>query len=159
MAETFTAVILGVLQGVNFLLASESDPAIARTISSVIGQEGEQNGMYRMYIDQVPSESPFLTYVPAAFAWSTLKLFVVPGSCPFPLNNVDLPIFSALFVNGGPIAGIKAETQTLKFRPDLKGTKAAANKETKLFITYTSGQQLSISIKGGNVSGTAQLSS
>lgn len=151
LAETFTAVVLGALQGANTIFASEGVIPIVRIISSVIGQEGEQNGLYRLYLDEIPPESPFLTYVPAAFAFSALQLFVVPDSCPFPLSDIDLPIFPPLNVNGFPVAGVKPETQTLKFSADLKGTDAAKNHPKELYITYTSGQQLPISIAAENV--------
>lgn len=120
-------------------------------VSSVIGQEGEQNGFYRVFLDQVPSESPFLTAVPAAFAFSALQLFVVPGSCPYPLSNIDLPIFPGLMVNGGPIAKVEPQDQTLHFQADLAGTDAAKKKQARgLYITYTTGQQLPISVEAQN---------
>ncbi|KAH6890272.1 hypothetical protein B0T10DRAFT_605789 [Thelonectria olida] len=150
LAETFTAVVLGVLQDANVIFATEAQPEITRLISSVIGQEGEQNGLYRLYLNQIPSESPFLTTVPAAFAWSALQLFVVPNSCPQDLKNIALPIFPALSVNGGPIANIKPKDQTLTFKANLKGfrpSKGYLGKTQGLYITYMTGQQLPISVK------------
>ncbi|KAI5460099.1 hypothetical protein BGZ63DRAFT_511980 [Mariannaea sp. PMI_226] len=154
LAETFTAVVLGALQNANVAIGKEGGFPLVRLLSSVIGQEGEQNGYYRNYLNQVPSESPFLTTVPPAFAWSALQLFVVPGSCPFNLNRINLPIFPPLSVNGGPIAKINPTDQTLNFQANLKNSKAAREfigKKDGLFITYTTGQQLPISVKAENV--------
>ncbi|KHN96045.1 late sexual development protein [Metarhizium album ARSEF 1941] len=148
LAETFTAVVLGALQGANVILGQDQQPGPVRIISSVIGQEGEQNGFYRVFLDQVPSESPFLTTVPAPFAWSALQAFVVPGSCPFPLSKIKLPILPPLAVNGGPIASVEPQDQTLSFVADVSGSEAAkacAGREG-LFATYTTGQQLPISV-------------
>ncbi|KAH6989754.1 hypothetical protein BKA56DRAFT_475710 [Ilyonectria sp. MPI-CAGE-AT-0026] len=154
LAETFTAVVLGALQDANVIFSSEGLPEIVRLVSSVIGQEGEQNGFYRIHLGEIPSESPFLTTVPAAFAWSALQLFVVPGSCSYDIKKIPLPIFPSLLVNGGPIAKVAPKDQTLKFEANLKGSKSAKNyygKSENLYITYTTGQQLPISVKAENV--------
>lgn len=119
-------------------------------ITSVIGQEGEQNGYYRIFLEEVPSESPFLTPVPAPFAWSALQLFVVPGSCPFDLAKIPLPIFPPLSVNGGPIAVLDAKDQTLAFKADLTkakdGHKYYNTAGKDLYLTYTSGQSKPVSV-------------
>ncbi|KAM3447886.1 hypothetical protein MY3296_008302 [Beauveria thailandica] len=155
LAETFTAIVLGALQGANIAFAKENLTVPIQLISSVIGQEGEQNGFYRHLIKQVPSESPFLTPVPAPFAFSALQLFVIPGSCPFPLANIDLPILPALAVNGGPVAVIEPRDQRLSFSADLTD---AENSKTNvgsdgsgLWLTYTTGQQKPISVPIANL--------
>ncbi|KAF4964389.1 hypothetical protein FSARC_7688 [Fusarium sarcochroum] len=148
LAETFTAVVLGALQDANVIFAKEGLPEVVRLVSSVIGQEGEQNGFYRVYLNQVPSESPFLTTVPASFAWSALQGFVVPGSCTEDIKKIQLPIFPALSVNGGAIAVIEPKDQTLKFSATLK---KAPKKDQQLYITYTTGQQLPYSVKAKNI--------
>lgn len=153
LAETFTALVLGALQDANAIFADAGLPEVVRLISSVIGQEGEQNGLYRVYLDEVPSESPFLTTVPAAFAWSALQLFIVPGSCPQKLNSVHLPIFPPLTVNGGTIANVKPEAQKLRFTADIKGYSVVQQYRgnTDLFVTFTTGQQLPYSVKAEKV--------
>jgi hypothetical protein len=166
LAETFTAVVLGALQGANVIFSDDKEPGAVQTVSSVIGQEGEQNGFYRVFLDKVPSESPFLTTVPAPFAWSALQGFVVPNSCPFPLSNINLPIFPPLAVNGGAIASLEPRDQTLSFSADLSNSAAAKPYIGKdnLFITYTTGQQLPVSLpitdvkwKGDKISFKAQF--
>ncbi|KAF4451368.1 hypothetical protein F53441_5634 [Fusarium austroafricanum] len=147
LAETFTAVVLGALQDANVIFSKEGLPEVVRLISSVIGQEGEQNGFYRVYLGEVPSESPFLTTVPAAFAWSALQGFVVPGTCKEDIKKIDLPIFPPLTVNGGAIAAIQPKDQTLSFSATLD----KSYKGQDLYITYTTGQQLPYSVKAEDV--------
>ncbi|KAJ4148277.1 hypothetical protein LMH87_002756 [Akanthomyces muscarius] len=155
IAETFTAVVLGALQGANVLFAKENVTVPIQLISSVIGQEGEQNGYYRTVLKEVPSESPFLTAVPAAFAFSALQMFVVPGSCPYPLSNIDLPIFPPMTVNGEAVAALDAKDQKLSFATDLsmseQAKKYVGGDGKDLFLTYTTGQQKPISMEISNV--------
>lgn len=153
LAETFTVVVLGALQGASVNFATEGNNRLVRIISSIIGQEGEQNGAYRLFLKEVPSEKPFLTYVPAAFAWSALQLFVVPGSCPYDLSKIALPIFPGLNVNGGTIAVVEGKDQTLTFTATLdEDCHEAKNKQTEgLYITFVAGQQVPISVPAKNV--------
>lgn len=156
LAETFTAIVLGALQGATLNFAKDA-PAIPLVplISSIIGQEGEQNGAYRLYLERIPSESPFLTAVPAPFAFSALQLFVVPGSCPFPLSNIALPIFPPLSVNGGPVALLEPKDQTLSLSADLSTSEAAkayvGGDGKGLYATFVTGQQLPASVAVSNV--------
>lgn len=151
LAETFTAVVLGALQGaaLNFAMDAPAVPLV-HLFGSIIGQEGEQNGAYRQYLKRIPSESPFLTAVPAPFAWSALQLFVVPGSCPYPLSNINLPIFPPLSVNGGPVALIEPGDQILTLSADLSTSAAAkpfiGGTGEGLYATFTTGQQAPASI-------------
>lgn len=152
LAETFTAVVLGALQDATVTFAA--DPALinaVRVVASIVGQEGEQNGFYRHFLGYVPSEKPFLTFVPGAYAWSILQLGVVPGSCPYDLAEIDLPIFPGLEVNGDTVAVIEPVDQTLTFRADLKDFAAAEEYigcgADKIFLTYTAGQELPFSVE------------
>jgi hypothetical protein len=155
LAETFTAVVLGALQDANVLFSLDGAQGPVRLVSSVIGQEGEQNGYYRILLDRIAPESPFLTTVPGAFAFSALQLFVVPGSCPFALSEINLPIFPTINTNGGPIATISANDQVLSFSVDLSGSQAASKfvggDGSGLWLTYTTGQQLPFSVPIRNV--------
>ncbi|OIW22908.1 hypothetical protein CONLIGDRAFT_143995 [Coniochaeta ligniaria NRRL 30616] len=156
LAETFTAVVLGTLQDASQLLAKNGDDGPVRAVASVIGQEGEQNGFFRILLARKPSEKPFLTTSVASYAWSALQGFVVPGSCPFPLSNVDLPIFKPLSVlSGNAGADVDARDQHLTFSADLTGVSAAAKyvggNGSGLFVTYLTGQQLPISEPVQNV--------
>lgn len=130
-----------------------------RTIASVIGNEGEQNGFFRDFLDQKPSEKPFLTTSTAAFAFSALnQLFVV--SCPFDLAEIDLPILAPLSVlSGDGGSNVTAENQTLQFSADLsscdedasEGSPYVGGNGDGLFITYLTGQNLPVSEPISNV--------
>ncbi|OAA69731.1 late sexual development protein [Cordyceps fumosorosea ARSEF 2679] len=155
LASTFTAVVLGSLQGANVAFAKENLAVPIQLVSSVIGEEAEQNGFYRHLVKQVPSESPFLTAIPAAFIFSALQPFIVPGSCPYPLTNIDLPILPPLAVNGGLIATVEPKDQRLSFAADLtdakNATAFAGSDGAELWLTYTTGQQKPISVATDNV--------
>lgn len=121
-AALFTDVVLGTLQDVqiNFSQGNTGDKALIPGVASVIAQEGEQDGFYRILekANLIPSELPFVTRSTIKFAFSALNQnFVVPGSCPN-IGNIDLPIFGALNV---VTKDIKPETdQTLSFSVDLR---------------------------------------
>lgn len=83
LAQTFTSVVLGTLQNVIVNMGAHGDSALTQDISSVIGQEGEQEGWFRLIGHQIPSELPFLTNSVRDFAFNALNQgFIVPGSCP-----------------------------------------------------------------------------
>ncbi|KAI0967183.1 sexual development protein [Xylaria arbuscula] len=141
LAETLTAVVLGTLQDAEQSFAQNGDDGPVRAVSSVIGQEGEQNGFYRLLLDRKPSEKPFLTTNVAAFAFSALQQFVV--SCPFDITQIPLPIFPPLNV----LTTAEAKDMYLSFSADLSAN-ADVNDGTdfsSFFVTYLVGQQLPIS--------------
>ena len=81
-ARTFTDVVLGTLQAAQVGLAANGDNEFLALLGSVQGQEGEQNGFYRSFLNKVPSELPFLTLSDPRFAFSILnQKVIVPGSC------------------------------------------------------------------------------
>lgn len=143
--------MLGTLQDASQLLATNGDAGPVRTIASVIGQEGEQNGWYRGLLGLKPSEKPFLTTSTAAFAFSVLQGFV--ASCPFDVPaEIGLPIFPALSVlSGAGGADVSAEDQTLQFSADLSGSPLAGWEQhvggsgAGLFVTYLTGQNVPVS--------------
>jgi hypothetical protein len=112
LASTFTDVVLGTLQDVASLLATDGDNGLIRGLVSVVGQEGEQNGFYRELLGKTPSALPFLTTSTREFAFSALNQnFIVPGSCPS-IGEIALPIFHTLTVD---TQNIQPTTQTLEF--------------------------------------------
>lgn len=114
LASTFTDVVLGTLGDVQTVFAAENDDSLIRGIASVIGQEGEQNGFYRMLQGKLPSAQPFLTVGAREFAFSALQQnFVVPGSCPN-LGDIDIPVIGGVLqlLSQMPEAGVDA---TLSF--------------------------------------------
>jgi hypothetical protein len=112
LASTFTDVVLGTLQDVQSLLATDGDAGLIRGVGSVIAQEGEQNGFYRTILDKIPSALPFLTTSTREFAFSALNQgFVVAGTCPN-INTIPLPIFKPLTIES---KHIDAKVETLEF--------------------------------------------
>lgn len=112
LASTFTDVVLGTLQEVQTLFAIDGDAGLISGVSSVIGQEGEQNGFYRNTLGKIPSALPFLTTMTREFAFSSLNQdFVVLGSCPN-INEIDLPIFGTLTV---VTSDIQPRSQNIEF--------------------------------------------
>jgi len=112
LAATFTDVVLGTLQDVQSLLATDGDAGLIKGVAAVIGQEGEQNGLYRTILDKIPSALPFLTTSTREFAFSALNQdFVVTGSCPN-INTIDLPIFNILTITS---IYVESQSQLLDF--------------------------------------------
>jgi len=59
LAEKFTALVLGTLQDATQLLAKNGDVGPVRGVASVIGQEGEQEGFYRILLSPPSPGPPF----------------------------------------------------------------------------------------------------
>ncbi|KAJ5160269.1 uncharacterized protein N7482_007273 [Penicillium canariense] len=135
LASTFTSLVLGTLQDVVERFALGHDVDLAREISSVIGQEGEQQGWFRVMQGKIPSELPFLTTSDLNFAFTAIQDFVVPGSCP---NIFDIPLrtFEDLKILSTP--GPQSQNLTFQFNdPD----NDAAH---PLWMTYINQQNLPI---------------
>jgi hypothetical protein len=113
LAQTFTDVALGVLPAAQAQLAANGgqEAALIPVLGAIIGQEGQQDGWYRLLQKKVPSASPFLTAGAAPFAFSALSQFIVPGSCPTTNNVIGLTAFPPLTIESTP----KAENSTLLF--------------------------------------------
>ncbi|PSR97602.1 hypothetical protein BD289DRAFT_80500 [Coniella lustricola] len=150
LASTFTDLVLGTLQDASQLLASNGDADPVRTIASVIGQEGEQNGWYRSLLGFKPSAKPFLTTSTAPFAFSALQAFVV--ECPFnQTQEIDIPVFPPLNVlSGDGGASVSPQDQTLEFSADLTDAPEGWHQYMDgngdgLYVTYLTGLNLPIS--------------
>ncbi|GIZ41735.1 hypothetical protein CKM354_000503100 [Cercospora kikuchii] len=114
-ASLFTDVVLGTLQSAENTFATNGDDVI-RLIASIIGQEGEQNGFYRVLGKKIPSALPFLTGSSGIFAFSALnQIFVVPGTCGN-LDAINVPILLPLTVVDPP----KATDSDVHFKFPLK---------------------------------------
>lgn len=97
LAGTFTAVVLGTLQDAVDNFAKGGDNDVARQIASVIGNEGEQEGWYRLLQKKIPNELPFLTTSVLDFAFTAVQGFTVPGTCPN-INEIPLKTFKPLTI-------------------------------------------------------------
>ena len=151
LAERFTGLVLGTLQDAAQLLARNGDAGAVRGVAASLGNEGEQEGFYRILLSKKPSEKPFLTTTVAAFTFSALQQFIIPGSCPFDLGQIALPIFPTLAVaTGGAGTAVEPRDQDLVFTADLSGVAAAdafvGGDGAGLYVTYFTGQRLPISV-------------
>jgi hypothetical protein len=135
LAMTFTDVVLGTLQDVVERFAIGRDVDLAREISSVIGQEGEQQGWFRVKQGKVPSELPFLTTSDVNFAFTAIQGFVVPGTCPN-IHEIGLRTFEALNILSTPIA--QSQNLTFSFSDTRHDT------ARPLWMTYINQQNLPI---------------
>jgi hypothetical protein len=116
LASTFTSLVLGTLQDVNELFARNQDFDLVRVVSSVIGNEGEQEGFFRTLQRKRPSAQPFLTTANRDFAFTAIQSFVVEGSCPN-IDTIPLKTFKPLSVE---TVDIRPENQNIRFSFDMK---------------------------------------
>ncbi|CAG8195963.1 unnamed protein product [Penicillium salamii] len=103
LASTFTDVVLGTLQDVVERFAIGGDFGLSRVVSSIIGQEGEQQGWFRIMQGKIPSELPFLTTSDLNFAFTAIQSFIVPNSCPN-IGSIPLETLEPLNVIRPPTA-------------------------------------------------------
>jgi hypothetical protein len=134
LAATFTDLVLGTLQAVNEQFAKGGDFGLVRAVSSVIGNEGEQEGFFRLVNKKRPSAQPFLTTSVRDFAFTAIQGFIIPGSCPN-INTIPLRTFKGLTLLS---ENLKTQTQNLKF----SFTKADANTDdySTLSLVYINQQ-------------------
>lgn len=135
LASTFTDVVLGTLQDVVERFAIAGDFGLSREVSSIIGQEGEQQGWFRIMQGKAPSELPFLTTSDLNFAFTALQNFVVPGTCPN-VNTIPLETFEPLNFIDTPTA----KTKDIK----VSFVDNHHTNESSLWITYINQQNLPI---------------
>ncbi|KAJ5563267.1 hypothetical protein N7535_008431 [Penicillium sp. DV-2018c] len=117
LASTFTDVVLGTLQDVVERFAMNGDFGLSREVSSIIGQEGEQEGC------------------DLNFAFTAIQSFVVPGTCPN-IDTIPLKTFEPLNIITPPTA----KTEHIKVSFDYPHY----TNETALWITYINQQNLPI---------------
>lgn len=135
LASTFTDVVLGTLQDVVERFAIGGDFALTREVSSIIGQEGEQQGWFRIMQGKVPSELPFLTTSDLNFAFTAIQSFTVPGTCPN-INSIPLETFEPLNIITAPTAKTDHIKVSFYDRKDVE--------ESTLWIVYINQQNLPI---------------
>lgn len=150
LASTFTDLVLGTLQGASKTFALDGGQAAEGLVSllgSIIGQEGQQDGAYRLIQKKVPSSSPFLTASAGPFAFNAVaQMFIVPNSCA-PSSNVSsigVPSFDKLSL----AKGVKpsASQTSLKFTTNTKKDLSGAH------LAYISGQNKPVVVAVKNVS-------
>lgn len=96
-ASTFTSLMLGTLPDITEIFARNGDSALARIAAATIGNKGEQQGWYRVFMGKPSSETPMLTTSALQFGFSYVEQFVLPGSCPN-VSSIALRAFRPLTV-------------------------------------------------------------
>ncbi|KAL1594062.1 hypothetical protein SLS59_009093 [Nothophoma quercina] len=145
LAGTFTDVVLGTLQDVNHIFAKNGDDGLVRAVTSVVGNEAEQEGFFRLMQKKRPSSQPFLTTATRDFAFTAIQGFVIEGSCPN-IGIIPLKRFKPLTVETKTIA---AENQNIKFSFNMKD--AGMYDTNDMRLTYLNGQNQPIVKKFENV--------
>ncbi|KAL5371038.1 hypothetical protein DPSP01_014532 [Paraphaeosphaeria sporulosa] len=130
LAATFTNVVLGTLQDVVGISARNSESEVARLISSVIGNEGEQEGLFRLIQQKTTPAQPFLSTSIRDFAFTAIQGFVVPGSCPG-IGEIPLKTFQPLNILAKEI---QPKTQELQFSISLNDFKADIGSLSLVFM-------------------------
>ena len=145
-ARTFTDLVVGTLQAVQFSHAVEGDEEYIPLIGSVIGQESEQIGFFRQGLGVIPSELPFLTGSAGVFAYSALnQLVVVPDSCPnSDIITQSVPILGALTLETPVPIAPKDQNLAFSFESD-------ASYSADFSLVYINQQNLPIVEKPLNV--------
>jgi hypothetical protein len=138
LAGLATDLVLGTLQDVNQIFAQNGDAGLVRAVSSVIGNEAEQEGFYRLVQKKRVSAQPFLTTATRDFAFTAIQGFVVPGSCPN-IGGIKLKTFKGLTVES---MDIKPVTQNIQF--SVKASDAKAYQAKDLKVVYINAQNVPI---------------
>ncbi|KAL5408465.1 hypothetical protein PMIN06_003049 [Paraphaeosphaeria minitans] len=144
LAATFTDVVLGTLQDVNDIFAQNTENGPVRLISSVIGNEGEQEGLFRIIQKKTTPAQPFLTTGTRDFAFTAIQGFVVPGSCPN-IEDIPLKTFKPLNVVS---QNIQPKDQELQFSFDISAVDVDID---SLSLVLISGQNAPIVEKLENI--------
>lgn len=120
------------------IFAQNGDAGLVRAVSSVIGNEAEQEGFYRLVQKKRPSAQPFLTTATRDFAFTAIQSFTVQGSCPN-LATIPLKTFKALTVESSKI---KPKTQNVKF--SISKGDVGMYEAGDLKVVYINGQNLPV---------------
>lgn len=134
---------MGTLQDVQAVFTNANASGLVRGIGSVIGQEGEQEGFFRIIQNKRPSSAAFLTTSVRDFAFTALQGFTVPGSCPS-LGEIPLNIFGTLNVLNAK--DLTNKNGTAQFR--VNSTQAPISSSDS--VVYISGQNLPVTVPIAN---------
>lgn len=138
LASTFTDLVLGTLQGAQTTFATDGTSGLIGLVGSIIGEEAEQNGAYRIIQKKVPASAPFLTASVGAFAFNAVnQMFIVPNSCDASSNvsaiTGAVPAFKTLELSSDSTPS--AKNSTLKFKTAYTDLSDSNN-----YLAYISGQ-------------------
>ncbi|KAF2839110.1 putative sexual development protein [Patellaria atrata CBS 101060] len=136
-ASTFTTLVMGTLQDAIFQFAKHGDAPLTRGTASSLGQEGEQDGWYRLLQKKTPSQLPFLTTSIRDFAFSAIQQFIV-GECDA-VAQIPLKTFKPLRV----LTTAEDRTMELKFSFPI-ASDATLNDIGHLSLAYINQQNVPI---------------
>lgn len=156
-----TDLVMGTLQHAVRRFAKSGDVDLAHLIASIIGQEGEQTGWYRIQQGRIPSELPFLTASTLSFAFTAIQGVTVPGTCPNK-DTIPLRTYEQLDILTPP--GPNTQNITVAFGRDAihhahhehehDGGEHDGDEDNELWMTYINQQNLPVvvplDIKGVN---------
>jgi hypothetical protein len=146
LADLFTEVVLGTLQSVStqFANGDNNTRSLVGLVASIIGQEAEQVGGYRMIEKRIPSSAPFLTTSTGEFAFNAIaQNFIVPGSCDAVFKTIGVPMLYTLAVVGDMPTD---QNQTVTFTTSCTHTTEGVN-----FLAYVTGQNSPVVVPISNV--------
>jgi hypothetical protein len=103
-------------------------------VTSVVGNEAEQEGFFRLMQKKRPSSQPFVTTATRDFAFTAIQGFIIEGSCPN-IGTIPLKTFKPLNVE---TKTIPAENQNIKFSFNMKD--AGMYDTNDMRLTYLNGQ-------------------
>lgn len=152
LAATFTDLVLGTLQNVNKGFALDGGQAaegLVPLLDSIIAQEGEQDGAYRLIQRKVPSAAPFLTSSAGQFAFNAVdQLFIVPNSCSQSSNvsAIGIPAYKTLTLSTSSEKPCSTKDTTLTF-------KTSESDVNGKHIAYISGQNKPVVVPVQSVNG------
>ena len=134
LAQTFTDVTLGTLQDIITVFANADDTGFVRGVAAALGNEGEQNGFFRLLQGKRPSAQPFLTASARNLAFSALNQnFVVEGSCPdINAGRIDLRIFEPLTLEQEVV---EPRNQLLTFSVEIKSSRAQGEGQSRAWTS------------------------
>ncbi|KAA8567512.1 hypothetical protein EYC84_007988 [Monilinia fructicola] len=123
-ASLFTDVTMGTLGDIQTNFGTNGDSKFIRGVAASLGQEGEQNGYFRLILNKIPSALPFLTASTRDFAFSAVNQnFVIEGSCP---NSNTIPLKKLQKLTATQPDTINANS-TIKFTFQLNPTQSYTN--------------------------------
>lgn len=130
MADDFSGLLIGVISAViqQFIDGGDGEPSTIAQFCAVLGQEGQQDGFFRLMASKVPNANPFLTSTTLSFLYSHIKQsYVAKGTCP---STIDLPLYETLI----PLDAPGASNTTVRYNTTQTGV------TTNYHIAYMSGQ-------------------
>lgn len=145
---------MGVLPQAQLTFATDGgdELSLIPVLGSIIGQEGKQDGWFRVVQGKNPSAAPFLTGDAPQFAFTALQSFIVPGSCPADIHAIGTVGGVATFKPLNVLSTLGPVNSTAMFSapgPVYEGTNS---------VVYISGQNVPLMVPITNVTSKGGLS-